>query len=277
MTIPVINANGICCQSGHRYLLRDIHWEVKQGEHWVIFGMNGSGKTTLLSLIAGFRKQTKGSLEVLGQTYGSDNVLALRKRIGWVSSSFFEKYFSKENAMHIVLSGLRGTFCPDDAITDHDVVLAKMLLRQLNLGDKMDRPYHTMSKGEQQNVLIARALIAGPDILALDEPGTGLDIQARESMLQIVRQLAEKTNMTLIYVTHYPEEIMDVFDQCLLLRNGRIYATGKTTELMTTEELSGFLEKPVSVEHPNGKFQVSLNTNIDVCDLISELGLEVLR
>lgn len=269
MTPTVIKANRISCQSGHRYLIRDINWEVKEGEHWVVFGMNGSGKTTLLSLIAGFRKQTSGTLEVLDQEYGKDNVLELRKHIGWVSSSFFDKFFSKESAMHIVLSGLLGTFSPDDSIKDCDVVLAKELLRRLNLGDKMDRPYNTMSKGEQQSVLIARALICGPDILALDEPGTGLDIQARESMLQIVRQLAEETNVTLIYVTHYPEEILEVFDKCLFLRNGRIYATGKTEDLMTNRELREFLGKPVVVERPNGKFQVSVRDHIDMNDLLT--------
>lgn len=275
MKLTVIKASGISCQSGHRYLIRDINWEVKQGEHWVVFGMNGSGKTTLLSLIAGFRKETHGTLEVFGQEYGTDNVLSLRKRVGWVSSSFFDKYFSKESAMHIVLSGLLGTFCPDDTITDRDVVLAKELLRRLNLGDKMDRPFNTMSKGEQQSVLIARALISGPDILTLDEPGTGLDIQARDAMLQIVRQLAKETDVTLIYVTHYPEEILDVFDKCLFLRNGRIYALGETEKLMTDVELSDFLDKPVSVEKPNGKFQVAVHSHIDMDDLLASIRSEV--
>lgn len=268
MVQTVIKAEKLCYQSGRRYLLRDIDWEVRQGEHWVVFGMNGSGKTTLLSLIAGYRKQTSGHLYVLDETYGKDNVIALRKKIGWVSSSFFDKYFSKESALHIVLTGRTSTFCPDESITEQDVIRAKILLRRFNLGDKVDHSYHMMSKGEQQSVLIARALLADPEILALDEPGTGLDIQARETMLQVVRQLAEETNITLIYVTHYPEEILDAFDKCLLLRNGRVFAAGSITDLMTSKKLSEFLEKPVSVQNANARYHFTVNTHIDAHDLI---------
>lgn len=257
MSNTAINCHNICCQSGHRFLLKNINWQVKEGEHWVVFGMNGSGKTTLLSLIAGFKVQTSGSVKIFGEEYGNNNVLKLRKKIGWVSGSFFDKFFSQETSLNIVLSGVCGTFCPDDSITDEDVIKAKELLRQLNLGDKFDRQYKTLSKGEQQSVLIARSLIGEPDILVLDEPGTGLDVQARESMLQLVKDLAEHTSVTIIYVTHYPEEILELFDHCLLLRHGRIFKIGPTEELMSSETLSSFLEKPIHVEKYKGKLQVA--------------------
>ena len=194
----VIRAEKLCCQAGHRYLLRDVNWEVKKRQHWVVFGMNGCGKTTLLSIVAGFKLHTQGRLEVLGEIYGTDNVLSLRKRIGWVSSSFFDKYYNEESSLQIVLSGLFGTFGPSYEVTDEQVVLAKELLIRLGLGDKIDRPFNMMSKGERQNVLIARALIAKPDILLLDEPGTGLDVFAREAMLSTVRELADETDVTVI-------------------------------------------------------------------------------
>ena len=94
MSNTAINCHNICCQSGHRFLLKNINWQVKEGEHWVVFGMNGSGKTTLLSLIAGFKVQTSGSVKIFGEEYGNNNVLKLRKKIGWVSGSFFDKFFS---------------------------------------------------------------------------------------------------------------------------------------------------------------------------------------
>ena len=271
----VINANKLSCQSGHHFLLKDIDWTVFRGDHWVVFGMNGSGKTTLLSLIAGFKKQTSGELEIFGELYGEDNVLSLRRRIGWVSSSFFDKIFFKESAIHIVLSGLLGTFCPDDSIADDNVVRAKELLRKMNLGDKIDRPYNTMSKGEQQSVLIARALMARPEILALDEPGTGLDIQARDNMLKIVQNLSTQTDITIIYITHYPEEILPVFDQCLFLKNGRNYAIGKTKDLMTCDSLSGFMEKNVTVEEDSGHFQVRIHSDLTVGNNDTHLYKEV--
>ena len=94
MEDTIIRAEGLCMQTGKQFLLRDVNWEVKRGEHWLIFGMNGSGKTTLLSMVAGFKCPTRGRLEVLGQTYSNDNIFALRRKIGWVSSSFFDIYLS---------------------------------------------------------------------------------------------------------------------------------------------------------------------------------------
>lgn len=252
----------LCCQSGHRFLLKNINWKVKKGEHWVVFGLNGSGKTTLLSLIAGFKTQTSGLIKIFGEEYGEDNVIELRKKVGWVSSSFFDRYFTKESVMHIILSGLCGTFCPDNHIKDQDIVLAKDLLRSFNLGDKMNRPYNTLSKGEQQSVLIVRALIGRPEIIVLDEPGTGLDIQARDRMLQFVKQIAQETKATIIYVTHYPEEILEVFNHCMLLRHGRIYNMGATKEMMSPEVLTDYLGKNTKVDYFNGKLQVSMDNEI---------------
>lgn len=272
MSETIIRAKGLGCQTGRGYLLKNIDWEVQKGQHWVVFGMNGSGKTTLLSIIAGFKTHTHGSLEVFGEQYGIDNVLSLRKRIGWVSSSFFDKYYSKESAMQIVLSGLFGTFGLGYDVTDEQVVLAKTLLSQLGLADKIDRPFNMMSKGERQNVLIARALIASPEILVLDEPGTGLDVFAREYMLSIVRELADETGVTIIYVTHYPEEILDIFQNCLLLKHGRIYAKGRTEELMNSKQLSSFLEYPVEVAKPTGKLQIDLTVQAGLTKLLQEQG-----
>ena len=80
---PIIRVENLNCQSGNRYLLRNITWEVKPGENWVVFGLNGSGKTTLLSIIAGYKMPTEGILEVFGQAYSDENILPIRKKIGW--------------------------------------------------------------------------------------------------------------------------------------------------------------------------------------------------
>lgn len=255
----IIKTTNLCCKSGKRHLLNKINWEVKKGEHWVIFGMNGSGKTTLLSVIAGFKAYTSGDLEVFGQHYNNENILQLRKKIGWVSSSFFDRYLKEESALQIVLSGLSGTLGLDYHITPADVRRAKALLRELRMDGKMDRPFDTMSKGERQNVLIARALIAKPEILVLDEPGTGLDVYAREHMLNTVRELAE-SDMTILYVTHYPEEIQPLFTKTMLLRNGRVYAQGDTADILTSEILSGLMNEQVQVlRSEDGMLRMKMN------------------
>lgn len=241
MAENVIETKNLVLKSGYRYLLNNITWQVKKGEHWIVFGLNGSGKTTLLSVLAGFKQATKGTVKVLGEEYKAENVLKLRQKIGWVSSSFFDQVYTKEAPLDIVLSGKFGTLGIDGRIEDKDIKKAKDLLMGLHLEGKIYRPFHVLSKGERQNVLIARALIGEPEILMLDEPCTGLDIGAREYLLNTVREIAGSKKMTMIYVTHHVDEILpEVFDKTMLLKNGMIYQTGATEQLFTDRIMTDF-------------------------------------
>lgn len=244
----VIQTKQLCCQAGNRFLLKDINWEVQEGEKWIVFGLNGSGKTTLLSIVSGYKMPTAGELKVFGVAYDDENILSIRKRMGWISSSYFDKYYTHESILTIVLSGLTGGFGIDGSVTAEDVIHAKALLKEWHLERKHDFPFSMLSKGERQNVLIARALMTDPDILVLDEPGTGLDVVAREMLLRKISELAEGSRKTIIYVTHYPEEILPVFDQGLILSQGKIVDRGKVEEIMSTERLSQALGTPLNVE-----------------------------
>ncbi len=268
--VTIIETKGLCCQSGKNYLLNHVDWKVKKGEHWLVFGLNGCGKTTLLSVIAGFRAVSDGIVKLFGQPYTKENILNVRKKIGWVSSSFFDKYYTKESSLNIVLSGLFGTLGIDYAIQDEDVVRAKQLLQKLHVGDKIHTPFSLMSKGERQNVLLARALISQPELLVLDEPGTGLDVYAREQMLELVRTVAEKTDVTIVYVTHYPEEIQtDIFKKCLTLKKGRVFAQGDLVDVMNNQTISALLEIPVHVIQRNNVLGIEMKglptVEVDKC------------
>ena len=122
MQQPIITVENLCCKSGRRHLLKDINWTVNAGEHWLIFGMNGCGKTTLLSCIAGFKPITSGTITVLGKQYDKENIFSLRKKVGWVSSSFFDHYYRNELPLQIVLSGLFGTFGTDGIVCSKEDV-----------------------------------------------------------------------------------------------------------------------------------------------------------
>ncbi len=240
----IIELDKVSCKAGYKYLLRDISWQVAPGEHWVVFGANGSGKTTLLSIIAGFKHYTAGCVKVFGENFSNDNILAIRKRIGWVSSSFFDKYYSKESALHIVLSGRNGTLGLDDDITLEDVWLAKTLLAELQLGDKINRTFDMLSKGERQNVLIARALIGGPEILILDEPCTGLDVYNRSYLFSTIEELSKEKHLSIIYVTHYAEEITPLFQKALLLKNGHFLLQAIPARCLMTKQSANFWAIP---------------------------------
>lgn len=266
---PIIETKHLNCQSGYRYLLEDITWRVEPGQRWVILGQNGSGKTTLLSIIAGFKQATSGEVRLFGRAFDQHNILALRQQIGWASSSFFDRYYHREAALDIVLAGKSGTFSIDQGLTSADVRFAKRLLQAFGLKDKINRGYHTLSKGERQSVLIARALFVRPRLLLLDEPSAGLDVQARAHLLSVIEQLAQEPLLSIVYVTHYTEEIRETFDHLLLLREGRVFAQGLTADLFNQETLGHFLRHPVTIQDlPTGERLLSLDVPSSVAELL---------
>ena len=272
----LVEVKNLFCIHGNRYTLTNINWEVKRGENWLVFGLNGSGKTTLLSIIAGFTEGSSGTVKVFGQEYDKENTLELRKRIGWVSSSFFDRYYQNETALNIVLSGLFGTLGVSDVVSDADMRKALSLMEELHLKKKENRVFSTMSKGERQNVMIARALISNPEILVLDEPGNGLDVLAREYMLETVMKLAQERNITVLYVTHYVEEILPMFDKTILMKDGYIVEQGKTGEMFENERLSQLLGYPVvATQDALGNVRVKLEVESTFRDLNDVMQEEV--
>lgn len=253
MEKEIIKVKDLTCKSGKNYLLNQINWSVKKGQQWVIFGLNGSGKTTLLSIIAGYRSYTKGTVELFGEPLTASNILEIRKRIGWVSSSFFDRYYKNESALEIILAGKTGTLGLDFSIDEIDVKKAKLLLKEMHLEEKCDMPFNTLSKGERQNILLARALFTNPEILILDEPCSGLDVVAREQVFKLVRKLTQETDTTVIYVTHYAEELLDVFTDVMLLRAGKSFLQGSLQESFNAKNMCDFLDQDVTVEQDGQK------------------------
>ena len=266
-----IELEQVSCKVGYRYLLKDINWQVKPGEHWVVFGMNGSGKTTLLSMIAGFQHYTSGSVKLWGEPFSNETILDMRKRIGWVSASFFDRYYSKESALNIVLSGKFGTLGLENDITLEDVDFAKSLFAELRLVNKENRPFDMLSKGERQNVLIARALFSNPDILILDEPCTGLDVYNRSYLFDTLDALSKRKNFSIVYVTHYVEEILPIFEKTLLLKNGRVFAQGATKDMLTQTMMSDLLGYPVEIgQEQDNTYRLHVRTKSDLMQLLEK-------
>lgn len=263
----LIEVKNLYCVHGNRYTLTNINWEVNRGENWLIFGLNGSGKTTLLSILAGFTEGSSGTVKVFGQEYDKENTLELRKKIGWVSSSFFDRYYHNETALNIVLSGLFGTLGVSGIVSDVDMKKALNLMEELHLKRKENRIFSTMSKGERQSVMIARALISNPEILVLDEPGNGLDVLAREYMLETVTKLSKERNISVLYVTHYVEEILPIFENAMMLKDGRIDIVGKTSEIFTTEHLSEYFSHDIKILRQNDRYVAQLKTETKITEL----------
>lgn len=256
----ILKASNIFVKQGSKNIVEDVSLEVRRGENWVIFGLNGCGKTTLLSRLAGYLSPSSGEIEAFGEKMSKDNQLELRKKIGWVSSSFFDKYLRKEIVLDIVLAGKYGTLGFQDGFTsDHEVRKAKKILADFGLKEKARYPYDTLSKGQQQKVLIARALFADPEILILDEPCSGLDIFAREYFLHLVQETAEEKEMAVIYVTHHTEEILPFFNKAVLMKEGEIHSQGDLQEIFSGDNLSDFFGVKTEVLWTKKHFFINLD------------------
>ncbi|WP_204498732.1 ATP-binding cassette domain-containing protein [Aquibacillus albus] len=231
------------------WILKNIDWKIEKGEHWVLLGLNGAGKTALLHMLYAFYFPTKGKVTVLNREFGKDPLgEKLRQKIGLVSSTLQNRIYDSDSAYQIVLSGGFASIGLYETPTDEMRAKAKQLLRDLGCFEYADRSYRTLSQGERQRVLIARSLMADPELLILDEPTNGLDFLARERLLESIEQVTlSPTAPTVIYVTHHVEEILPCFKKTLLLKEGEVFAADDTTKIITNQVLSDFFGLPVDV------------------------------
>lgn len=235
-----------------KQILSNVHWEVKQGEHWGILGLNGSGKTSLLNIVNGYHFPTSGEVSVLGNLFGKTNLPELRKKIGFVSSSLdrFSNIVNRETVQRVVVSGKFASFGIYEAIEPDDWDKANILLESLRLSYLKDQPFYRLSQGEQRRVLIARALMNDPEMLILDEPCSGLDILSREQLLTMLHEIT-KNNCHILYVTHHIEELVQEISHVLLIKDGEVVAAGPKKEVIVEELLSNTFHVPVKVVWEN--------------------------
>lgn len=222
-------------------ILHSINWQVQAGEQWAMLGLNGSGKTSILNIITGYSYPTSGAVKVLDTKFGEASLPKLREEIGYVSSALdrFGSTFNKQNVKQIILSGKFSSvgLYSNQVITEADRAFAGEILNQLGIAYLSDQLYATLSQGERRRVLIGRALMNRPRLLILDEPCAGLDILAREELLNMMDSIVG-LDCHLIYVTHYIEEITPAITHVLLIRDGQIIEAGPKHEVLTAENLS---------------------------------------
>ncbi len=234
-------------RNGHP-LLDNISWQVHEGQHWGILGLNGAGKSLLLQMITGALWPSAGSRSVLGETLGKTSVPDLQRRIGWVSFAIQSRFYAEDPIEEIVVSGKFASIGLYQPIDDTLRKQATQQLAALGIGHLINAPFKQLSQGEKQLVMIARALMANPEILILDEPCTGLDLFAREEFLHRIAALQQiAAPPTLIYVTHHTEELLPFFDHLLLLKAGQVHACGPRAQVFTERTLTEFYQKPIRI------------------------------
>lgn len=255
----MIDFQGVSWRRQKKEILTDINWQVEKGQHWAVFGLNGSGKTTLLNMVNGYIWPTTGKVTVLDKPFGRTDIRELRKSIGWVSSSLQERINGRQLTQDIVVSGKYASIGLYEEPNKEDFQKAYEIMERLNGQYLIDRTYETCSTGEKQRILIARALMASPQLLILDEPSSGLDFIAREELLITINELASQADApTIILVTHHIEEVLPEFSHALLLQDGRVFDKGRREDIFNSDSLSQFFNKSVQVEWSNSRAWMSL-------------------
>lgn len=255
--MTIINLKNVNLTRNKKEILKDITWKVNPGENWVILGLNGSGKSSLLKLILAEEWKTSGEITVLNTQFGNGEIPKLRKRISVVGSFIAERFQPNIKAENLVYTGKFNSSMLYKPYTDQELDEARQLLRQMGAKSLIGRNYASLSQGEKQVLLIARSLILKPELLILDEATNGLDLFAKEKLLKQLQQINQlKTAPTLIYISHHPDEITDIFTHLLLLREGKVIQSGKKENLLNEKILTGFYQEKVEVHRFEQKYFV---------------------
>jgi iron complex transport system ATP-binding protein len=243
-------------RGAERLILHRVDWSVEEGERWAVLGPNGAGKTTMLQLASGYLHPTRGVVEILGQRLGRVDVRKLRERIGIVSAAVANKLVPTVSAHDIVMSARYAALEPWwHRYSDEDRSRASRLLDEAGFGPIADRPFGVLSEGERQQVLLARTLMADPDLLLLDEPCAGLDVGGRERLVARLSRLAgDRSAPPIVLVTHHVEEIPASFSHVLLLRGGQVVTAGPIATSLTSGTLSDCFGLPLRLAGEAGRW-----------------------
>lgn len=268
-----------CERIGYRQqnvdILADVDWRIERGEHWAVLGPNGCGKTTLLRIASGYLWPTSGRVLRLGKELV--DLGKLRRSIGWVSSDLAQRIPADNTGLETVVTGRLGMIglrrYPEYGPTGADFVAAAAELERLGCESLAEKPFGILSQGERQQVLVARARMAGPLLLVLDEPCAGMDPGVRERFLAWLNErvmiesrmdnpvrppdpsaTGKIAHPTVILVTHHVEEIVPGINRTLILRGGRVHSSGSTHDVVTRQAIEAVYDTRLArIEESGGR------------------------
>lgn len=243
---------------GEKIVLHDISLQIASGEHIAILGPNGCGKSTLIKTMTCecYPVACEG---MHARIFGRERweVFELRKRLGVVAAEFPSERTLHTLGRDAVITGFfsSSTIWPELHVTAAMRNHAAEVLQQLEASHLAEKPVGEMSAGEMRRVLIARALVHNPEMLLIDEPSNALDLAAQSELRQTLRRLAER-GVGIVLITHHLADILPEIDRVVMLRQGRIFADGSKSELLTEERLQKLFGIPVTMAQRDGFYHV---------------------
>lgn len=244
-------------------LLDSISLDIDASENVAVIGPNGSGKTTLIKLLRGdiypyYDEDEPSVMKIFGEKNWS--IFDVRSRMGVVSMDLQNMFDNDTLVKDIVLSGY---FSSLDVFRNHEIT-DKMTEGALRAAEYMgidqlkERTVVGLSMGEMRRTLIARALVTSPDMLVLDEPMTGLDI-VMKSKFRKMFDLMSGSGVNIVMITHDLTDIPVSLDRIIMIKDGKVYADGPKSEILTSEKVSGLFDEPINVQCNNGIYSMRMD------------------
>jgi iron complex transport system ATP-binding protein len=263
MNPPVLELADATVVKAGRRILDGLTLTISAGEHTAIVGPNGAGKSILVRLLTHEDRALAPVDDVAPvRVFGNHNwdVFELRSQLGIVSADLHHRFVVGNSEGRITgEAAVVSAFLASDGILRYGVVTDEMRQRaidalgRMGVGHLADRWLDELSSGEARRVLLARALVTEPRALVLDEPTTGLDLVARHDFMERVRQIA-RDGTTVILITHHIDELIPEIERVILLREGRITASGPKGAILTATHLSEIFAAPIAIEESDGYY-----------------------
>jgi molybdate transport system ATP-binding protein len=218
----IVRMNSVNIRYGDAVILKDVNWTIRQGERWALVGANGSGKSTLLSLINGDNPQAYANdILLFDRKRGSgESIWDIKKKIGFVSPELFQYFPSSMTCIQVVESGFYdtlGLFRPSNVKLAE---IARRWMKLIGVNVKESQLFRNVSASNQRLCLLARAMVKNPPLFIFDEPCQGLDAHQQVHFKQVVNTICRNSKASLIYVSHYHDELPEVIEQTLTLSKG---------------------------------------------------------
>lgn len=254
---PIVQLRQAEVRGGERTILGPLDWTVQPGQHWLVLGANGSGKTTLLRTLMMHAHTSAGTVDVLGERLGRIDMRVMRRRIGYLSAALAAQLRPALAAYEVVMTARYAALEPWwHDYTPADRARADECLDRFGVGWASERSLGSLSSGEQQRVLLARAMMNDPGLVLLDEPSARLDLGGREQLVAALGEIAgSATSPPMVLVTHHLDEVPAGMTNALLLRDGKAVSCGPIEQAVTSATLTETFAVPLELSRrPDGRW-----------------------
>ncbi len=249
MNLPFIKLEDLIIGYDGKGLLDSINLSLDRGQFWGIIGPNGGGKTTFLKTILGLIPPVSGRVR-----YKEDSILAF----GYVPQRENFDHIFPLSVSEVVVMGRYRRVPIGRGVKKEDQRIVTECLQEVEISHLKKRPFRSLSGGEKQRALLARALAGEPDVLILDEPTASMDIKGETTIMELIRKIKEKNSLTVLMVSHFLNTVARFADHVVVIdKDSNTLRAGTIEEVFSDKTLSGLFGLNVSVERIAGKTQIS--------------------